>query len=190
MKSRFDAVEAERYRQQYASWGSDLADRVHTSRLLGQEASLVLHGGGNTSVKSRGSEIDGKLTDVLWIKGSGWDLEHIEPQGFAACRLEPLRAHCQLPALSDEAKVTGLRAQMLNPGGPTPSVEALLHAYLPGKFVDHTHAGAVLALVDQPDAELHVKAVWGDQANFLPYVMPGFVLARAIVELGIDEASP
>jgi rhamnose utilization protein RhaD (predicted bifunctional aldolase and dehydrogenase)/NAD(P)-dependent dehydrogenase (short-subunit alcohol dehydrogenase family) len=190
MLSRFDAAEAEKHRVQYARWGADLADRVYTSRLLGQDASLVLHGGGNTSVKSRSPDFDGQLADVLWVKGSGWDLGSIEPKGFSLCRLAPLRAYCRLAALSDEAMVAALRSQMLDPSGPTPSVEALLHAHLPGKFVDHTHADAVLAMVDQPDAARRVAEVWGDRAAFLPYVMPGFVLAQRIVELGLDERSP
>jgi rhamnose utilization protein RhaD (predicted bifunctional aldolase and dehydrogenase)/NAD(P)-dependent dehydrogenase (short-subunit alcohol dehydrogenase family) len=190
MLSRFDAAEADSYRARYARWGADVADRVYTSRLLGRDPRLVLHGGGNTSVKSRGQEVDGEPVDVLWVKGSGWDLEHIEPKGFSQCRLAPLRSHCRLPSLTDEAMVAALRSQMLDPSGPTPSVEALLHAHLPGKFVDHTHANAVLALVDQPDAARRVAELWGARALFLPYVAPGFILAQRILELGITEASP
>jgi rhamnose utilization protein RhaD (predicted bifunctional aldolase and dehydrogenase)/NAD(P)-dependent dehydrogenase (short-subunit alcohol dehydrogenase family) len=190
MQSRFDAADAERHRVQYSRWGTDLADRVYTSRLLGQDPSLVLHGGGNTSVKSRSPEVDGQVVDILWVKGSGWDLGSIEPKGFSQCRLAPLRAYCRRPSSSDEEMVTALRSQMLDPNGPTPSVEALLHAHLPGKFVDHTHADAVLAIVDQPDAARRVVELWGERASFLPYVAPGFVLAQRILELGIDESSP
>jgi rhamnose utilization protein RhaD (predicted bifunctional aldolase and dehydrogenase)/NAD(P)-dependent dehydrogenase (short-subunit alcohol dehydrogenase family) len=190
MQSRFDAAEAERYRIQYSQWGADLADRVYTSRLLGRDPALVLHGGGNTSVKSRSTEVDGQPVPVLWVKGSGWDLGSIEPKGFAQCRLAPLRSYCKLPSLSDEAMVAALRSQMLDPGGPVPSVEALLHAHLPGKFVDHTHADAVLAIVDQPDAARRVAELWGERASFMPYVAPGFVLAQRIFELGIDESAP
>lgn len=190
MKSRYDAAEAEKFRHQYSSFGVDLADRVYTSRLLGREPALVLHGGGNTSVKSRATEVDGRSVDVLWVKGSGWDLEHIEPQGFSECRLEPLRTYCRLPSMTDAAMVSALRSQMLQPSGPTPSVEALLHAHLPGKFVDHTHAVAVLSVVDQPDAAARIRELWGADACYLPYVMPGFVLAKGVQELGIDESSP
>ncbi|HVZ36493.1 MAG TPA: class II aldolase/adducin family protein, partial [Polyangiaceae bacterium] len=190
MESRFDAAEAARHRSQYSSWGVDLADRVYTSRLLGRNPALVLHGGGNTSVKSRAQEVDGKPVDVLWVKGSGGDLGNIEPRGFSLCRLEPLRSYCRLPSLSDEAMVAALRSQMLDPSGPTPSVEALLHAYLPGKFVDHTHASAVLAVVDQPDGAERAREIWGDRATYLPYVAPGFVLARRVGELGLTESSP
>ncbi len=161
----------------------DLALRVYTSRLLGREPSLVLHGGGNTSVKTRAREYTGRVVECLCVKGSGWDLASIEPVGFPACRLEPLIELCQLAELSDDDMVKALRSQMLDPTGPTPSVEALLHAYLPAKFVDHTHADAVLALVDQPDAETHVRRVWGRDALFVPYIMPGFVLLRRVVEL-------
>ena len=190
MESLYDATEAERQRAQYAAWGADLSDRVYTSRLLGRDAALVLHGGGNTSVKSRAREVDGKAVDVLWVKGSGWDLGSIEPQGFSQCRLDPLRAYCHLSALTDEAMVAALRSQMLDPSGPTPSVEALLHAHLPGKFVDHTHADAVLAVVDQPDGARRARELWGERAAFLPYVAPGFVLAQRVAELGLDETSP
>ena len=190
MASLYDANEAQRYRNDYAAFGSDLADRVYTSRLLGRDPALVLHGGGNTSVKSRSREVDGKLIDVLWVKGSGWDLGSIEPRGFSHCRLEPLRAYCLLPSLTDEAMVSALRSQMLDPAGPTPSVEALLHAHLPGKFIDHTHADAVLAVVDQPDGGRRARELWGNRAAFLPYVAPGFVLAQRVAELGLNEASP
>lgn len=190
MESLYDAADAERYRAQYAAFGADLADRVYTSRLLGRDPALVLHGGGNTSVKSRAREVDGKAVDVLWVKGSGWDLGSIEPPGFSQCRLEPLRAYCHLSALTDEAMVAALRSQMLDPSGPTPSVEALLHAHLPGKFIDHTHADAVLAVVDQPDGARRARELWGDRAAFLPYVPPGFVLAQRVAELGLDETSP
>ncbi len=171
-----------------ASGALDLARRVHTSRLLGADPSLVLHGGGNTSVKTVAREVDGTPVEVLYVKGSGWDLATIEAAGFAACRLAPLRRLCALETLSDEAMVTALRAQMLDPAGPTPSVEALLHAFLPGKFVDHTHADAVLALLDQPDAAAIARAVWGDDFLFVPYVMPGFALAAQVAALGADLA--
>jgi rhamnose utilization protein RhaD (predicted bifunctional aldolase and dehydrogenase)/NAD(P)-dependent dehydrogenase (short-subunit alcohol dehydrogenase family) len=165
-------------------FGSDLARRVYTSRLLGQEPALVLHGGGNTSVKSSAREITGEETRVLYVKGSGWDLATIEPEGFPACRIQPLLRCLGLASMSDDDMVRALRSQMLDPASPTPSVEALLHAYLPGRFVDHTHANAVLAVVDQPDGARHAREVWGDGLLLLPYVMPGFVLARKVAELG------
>lgn len=184
MKSRYDARDARAATERYAASGEDLALRVYTSRLLGSEPSLVLHGGGNTSVKSRAQEIDGTEREVLFVKGSGWDLASIEPRGFPACRLDALVRLCELPALSDEDMVKGLKSQMLDPSSPTPSVEALLHAFLSEKFVDHTHADAVLAVVDRPDGKQRAEDIWGAELVFVPYVMPGFVLARAIVEIG------
>jgi rhamnulose-1-phosphate aldolase/alcohol dehydrogenase len=188
MRSRYDAAEAARLVHELGDrWGEDLALRVYTSRLLGSDPSLVLHGGGNTSVKTVRRELTGEPVEVLHVKGSGGDLARIGPEGFPACRLVPLRCLCRLESLSDEEMVRALRSQMLDPTSPTPSVEALLHAFLPGKFVDHTHADAVLALQDQPRAAGIAAEVWGDRYLFVPYVMPGFVLARRVVELGGDR---
>ncbi len=184
MDSLYDAAEAQRYLDKYAAkYGEDLALRVYTSRLLGQDASLVLHGGGNTSVKSKVTELLGETTDVLYVKGSGWDLGSIEPKGFPACRLAHLRRCCERSTMTDEEMVAQLRGQMIDPSSPTPSVEALLHAYLPAKFVDHTHADAVLSLVDQPNSAELVEKVYGPDALLVPYVMPGFILARRIAEV-------
>ncbi len=189
MQSRFAESEAAEFVEKYApAHGEDLALRVYTSRLLGRDPSLVLHGGGNTSVKSRAAELTGERVEVLYVKGSGWDLERIEPAGFPACRLDALRRQCRLPELSDQDMVKGLRSQMLDPASPTPSVEALLHAFLPQKFVDHTHASAVLTLVDQPNGAELAHEAWGSGVLFVPYVMPGFVLAQRIVELEAELA--
>src|SRR5215471_10911929 len=185
MRSRWnDADASEAVRLWGPRFGEDLALRVYTSRLLGREPSLVLHGGGNTSAKGRAHEISGATTDVIWVKGSGWDLASIEPEGFPACRMEPLLACLALEKLSDEDMVKALKSQMLDPTSPAPSVEALLHAFLPGKVVDHTHADAVLAVVDQPDGAARAREVWGEDVLLVPYVMPGFLLARRVAELG------
>jgi rhamnose utilization protein RhaD (predicted bifunctional aldolase and dehydrogenase)/NAD(P)-dependent dehydrogenase (short-subunit alcohol dehydrogenase family) len=185
MRSRWTEEEARAALERWAARSSeDLALRVYTSRLLGDEPSLVLHGGGNTSVKSTAREVTGGEVRVLYVKGSGWDLSSIEPEGFPACRIEPLLRCLALTELSDDAMVRALRSQMLDPSSPTPSVEALLHAFLPGKFVDHTHANAVLAVVDQPDGQRRAQEIWGDDVLFVPYVMPGFALARKVAELG------
>ena len=184
MESLYDEEEAAEHVQRYAKrWGEDLALRVYTSRLLGGDASLVLHGGGNTSVKSKVTELLGDATDVLYVKGSGSDLATIEPAQFPACRMRHLLRMCELPAMTDEQMVAELRGNMIDPASPTPSVEALLHAYLPAKFVDHAHADAVLSLVDQPNSAELVREVYGDEALFVPYVMPGFLLARRVAEL-------
>lgn len=187
MKSRWAKDEARRALDRWGPlWGEDLALRVYTSRLLGSDGALVLHGGGNTSVKSTGREITGEDVPVVYVKGSGWDLATIEPQAFPACRLAALLRCLSLATLEDDAMVKALRSQMLDPTSPTPSVEALLHAFLPAKFVDHTHADAVLTVVDQPDGASRARDVWGDDLVLVPYVMPGFALARAVADLG-DE---
>jgi rhamnose utilization protein RhaD (predicted bifunctional aldolase and dehydrogenase)/NAD(P)-dependent dehydrogenase (short-subunit alcohol dehydrogenase family) len=192
MRTAYDDSEARRLIEHYGPrFGEDLALRIYTSRLLGREPALVLHGGGNTSLKTTCPEITGERVPVLFVKGSGCDLATIGPEGFPACRLEPLRRTLELSSLSDADAVRAVRSQMLDPSLPTPSVEALLHAWLPAKFVDHTHPDAVLALVDQPDAEARAREVWGDGMLFVPYAMPGFVLARRIAKLGsaLERAS-
>jgi rhamnose utilization protein RhaD (predicted bifunctional aldolase and dehydrogenase) len=185
MRSKWnDADAADALRQWGPRFGEVLALRVYSSRLLGREPSLVLHGGGNTSAKGIAREISGAEASVLWVKGSGWDLAAIEPEGFPACRMDPLLACLSLERLTDEDMVKALRSQMLDPTSPAPSVEALLHAFLPGRVVDHTHADAVLAVVDQPDGAARAREVWGTEVLLVPYVMPGFLLARRVAELG------
>lgn len=184
MESRYRPAEAAQFVEKYGpKYGEDLALRVYTSRLLGQDPALCLHGGGNTSVKTRVTELVGDTVDVLYVKGSGWDLAKIEPEGFPACRLDKLRRLCDLERMTDEQMVAQLRSQMLDPSSPTPSVEALLHALLPAKYIDHSHADAVLAVVDQPGSPQLVREVFGDRALFVPYVMPGFALARKVADV-------
>lgn len=167
-----------------------LAQRVYTSRLLGRDHDLVLHGGGNTSVKIRERNVFGEEEDILYVKGSGWDLETIEPQGFAPLRLERVVRLSTLPALSDTRMVQELRAAMTDPSAPAPSVETILHAILPFPFVDHTHADALLAITNTADGEQRVREMYGDRVVVLPYVMPGFDLARAAAERFPREAGP
>src|SRR6266403_747926 len=157
----------------------DVALRIYSSRLLGQEPSLVLHGGGNTSVKTTETDLFGTKTPVLRIKGSGWDLAAIEPIGLPAVRLEPLLRLEQLEQLTDEAMVNYLRGCLMDSSAPTPSVETLLHAFLPHKYIDHSHALAVLAVVDQTDGENLAHQAFGNRVGYVPYVMPGFSLAKA-----------
>jgi rhamnulose-1-phosphate aldolase/alcohol dehydrogenase len=157
----------------------DVALRIYSSRLLGQEPHLVLHGGGNTSVKTTETDLFGMETTVLRIKGSGWDLASIEPAGLPAVRLEGLLKLEQLEQLSDEAMVNYLRGCLMDSSAPTPSVETLLHAFLPHKYIDHSHALAVLAVVDQEDGENLARQVFGDRVGYVSYIMPGFSLAKA-----------
>ncbi len=180
MESRWNDAEAEALVARYAQQGvpRDLALRVYSSRLLGQDPRLVLHGGGNTSVKLRVLDLLGDEVEAICVKGSGWDLANIEPAGLPALRLAPLLRLRALDRLTDEDMVRVQRANLLDPGAPNPSVETLLHAFLPAKFVDHTHANAVLSLVDQPDGERICREVYDGRFGIVPYVMPGFELAK------------
>ena len=165
-----------------AKYQGDLGLRVYTSRLLGRDRSLVLHGGGNTSVKIPEKNLFGEDQTVLYVKGSGWDLETIEPQGFSPVRLERVLKLVRLAALSDPEMVNQLETNVLRAGAPRPSVETLLHALLPYRFVDHTHADAVLALSVAPEGEKRVREVYGEHCVIVPYRMPGFELARHCAE--------
>ncbi|MCH7602891.1 MAG: bifunctional aldolase/short-chain dehydrogenase [Planctomycetes bacterium] len=159
----------------------DVAELVYASRLLGRDERLVLHGGGNTSVKTTALDATGSEINVLCVKGSGWDLADIEPEGLPAVRLEPLCAVAEVDTLSDEAMVNAQRCNLLDSSSPTPSVETLVHATLPYKFVLHTHANSLLSLTDQADGEALCRAVYGDIVTVIPYIMPGFDLAKAVM---------
>ena len=178
MLSRYDDAEAARFVREATGIDELLALRTYTARLLGADPSLVLHGGGNTSVKAKAQTLFGDTVDVLYVKGSGWDLATIEPPGHPAVRLAPLHEARRLPSMSDEDMVNLLRTNLLLASAPTPSVETLLHAYLPARFIDHTHADADLALADQPDGEDICRRVYGKGLVWVPYVMPGFALAK------------
>ncbi|MDQ6671371.1 MAG: bifunctional aldolase/short-chain dehydrogenase, partial [Chloroflexota bacterium] len=132
----------------------------------------------------------GDEEDILYVKGSGWDLETIEPAGFAPVRLEPVRRLATLDRLSDPRMVQELRAAMTDPGAPTPSVETILHAILPHRFVDHTHADALLAITNTSDGEQRVRDIYADSVVVVPYVMPGFDLARVAAERFSDQSGP
>lgn len=161
----------------------DLALRTYTTRLLGGDPRLVQHGGGNTSVKTVMRDPGGETTKVLCVKGSGWDMATIEPPGLPAVRLAPLLKLAGLKALSDEEMVAIQRGNLLDSAAPNPSVETLLHAFIPHKFVDHTHANAVLALCDRPDGMELCRKIYGSRAAVVPYVMPGFALALKAKEV-------
>jgi rhamnose utilization protein RhaD (predicted bifunctional aldolase and dehydrogenase)/NAD(P)-dependent dehydrogenase (short-subunit alcohol dehydrogenase family) len=179
MKSGWVESEAQAAIDRYAAAGVDLALRVYTTRLLGRDPKLVLHGGGNTSVKTTLPDLLGEPVAVLCVKGSGSDMAAIEPTGLPAVRLDRLRKLRARAALSDEEMVRVQRENLLDPMAPNPSVETLLHAFLPHKFVDHTHANAILSLVDQPDGEAICAEVYDGRMSVVPYVMPGFALAQA-----------
>ncbi len=186
MKNLWNDAEAEALVEAYAKKGvtRELALRVYTTRLLGGEPRLVLHGGGNTSAKMRVKDLIGDEWDVLCVKGSGWDMAVIEPQGLPAVKMGALLKARSLDALSDEDMVTLQRANLIDPSSPNPSVETLLHAFLPHKFVDHTHSTAVLAIVDQgKNSEALIRKVFGAKMGYVPYIKPGFDLAKAAAEV-------
>src|SRR5664279_2387138 len=185
MDSGWSDKDAQDFVTRYAAKGvnEDVALRTYTTRLLGSDPRLVLHGGGNTSVKTVMKDMLGADVEVICIKGSGWDMGSIEPAGLPAVRLEPLRKLRALPKLSDEDMVKFQRINLLDSASPNPSVETLLHAFLPHKFIDHTHSTAVLALTDQPDGEAVVREVYGDKVAYVPYTIPGFALAKSVADV-------
>jgi rhamnose utilization protein RhaD (predicted bifunctional aldolase and dehydrogenase)/NAD(P)-dependent dehydrogenase (short-subunit alcohol dehydrogenase family) len=180
MESRYlDSEAARAVAERSADVSELLALRTYTARLLGAEESLVLHGGGNTSVKSHAKTIFGETVPVIHVKGSGWDLATIEPPGHPAVRMGALEQLLLLPSMTDEQMVNEMRLALLDASAPTPSVETLLHAALPARFIDHTHADAILAVADQDDGEKICREVFGERLLWVPYVMPGFGLAKA-----------
>ncbi|MEO5371243.1 MAG: bifunctional aldolase/short-chain dehydrogenase [Magnetococcus sp. DMHC-1] len=180
MDNRWSEQEAAECRHTWGSrWGEPLALRTYASRLLGQNEQLVLHGGGNTSVKTTLPDLLGQERPVLFVKGSGLDLATISPAGHVGLELAFLQQLRQLPALADGAMLNVLRTHALDADAPAPSIEALLHAFLPPRYIDHTHADAILALTNRTDALQAIQAALGDAVIILPYVHPGFALAKA-----------
>jgi len=168
-----------------------LEQRVYTSRLQGADPSLVLHGGGNTSVKVIEKNLFGEDETILYVKGSGWDLATIETAGFAPCRLDYLLKLAELEQLSDTDMARELKLSMTNPSAPAPSVEAILHALLPHTFVDHTHADAIITLTNSVNGEKQIREIFdADSMIIVPYVMPGFKLVRAVAELYRAHVTP
>lgn len=183
MKNLWDPAEAKKY-------PTELEQRVYSSRLLGQDPTLVLHGGGNTSVKITEENVVGEREDILYIKGSGWDLQTIEADGFAPVRMAHLLKLARAKALSDPQMINELATQITRANAPAPSVETILHAVLPHKFVDHTHADAVLAITNTANGEERVREIYGKDVVIVPYIMPGFNLARACAQKFEMEAKP
>ncbi len=185
MKNNWSNNESRKYISKYKKLGhsEDLALRVYTSRLLGRNSELVLHGGGNTSVKTTIKDIDGKNYDVLCVKGSGWDMAEIEPEGLPAVKLKPLLSLKNKKYLSDEDMVAYQKRNLIDIKSPNPSVETFLHAFLPFKFVDHTHSDAIMNVTNRPDGLKFSKKIFGKKVSIVPYVMPGFGLAKKINEV-------
>ncbi|MED5456474.1 MAG: class II aldolase/adducin family protein, partial [Verrucomicrobiota bacterium] len=174
MKSLWNDNDAKKFNK------SLLSKRVYTSRLLGQNSDLVLHGGGNTSVKIRKKDFFGNSADYLYVKGSGCDLETIEEKDFSGCKMSTLLKLSDLDLLSDTEMVNQCRSSMIDPNSSNPSIEALVHAVIPYRFVDHTHADAILSLTNSPNGKQNIIEVFGDKVIIVPYVMPGFDLAKEV----------
>ena len=185
MKNDWSNSEAKKYINKYRNLGhsKDMALRVYTTRLLGRNRELVLHGGGNTSVKTSTKDIDGKNYDVLCVKGSGWDMAEIEPEGLPAVKLNPLLALKNKKYLSDEDMVAFQKRNLINIKSPNPSVETFLHAFLPFKFVDHTHSDAIMNVTNRLNGKDLCKKIFGPKVSIVPYIMPGFGLAQKINEV-------
>jgi rhamnulose-1-phosphate aldolase/alcohol dehydrogenase len=183
MKSRWTKTGAREAIDRFGEHhGEDLALRLYTSRLIGSDPDLVLHGGGNTSLKAPRTTLLGDRVDVLFVKGSGAPLDTVGPRDLPGLDLARLRRLRRLESLSDGEMFNQLRTHLLEASSPNPSVETLLHAFLPHRFVDHSHADAVLALTNQPEGEALVREALGERVVVVPYIMPGLPLAKAVAE--------
>ncbi len=183
MKNRYAKAKAQKIVDHYPDFPKEMGLRVYTSRLIGQEEDLVLHGGGNTSAKAEVTNILGEKQNVIFVKGSGWDLGSIEPAGLPGLDLDNLQKLRILDHLSDEDMVNQFRVNLLDATSPNPSIETLVHAFLPHTFIDHTHADAIVTLTNQPDCEPLLREALGDKIGILPFIMPGFPLAQAVIDL-------
>lgn len=182
MKNLWSDIESSKFE-------GDLALRVYTSRLLGQDTSLVLHGGGNTSVKITETNLVGEEEEILYVKGSGWDLVSIEKSGFSPVRMTHMLKLAELESLSDPQMVNELKTQLTDSLSPAPSVETILHAILPFKYVDHTHADAIVTITNTLNGEEIICEIYGDRIVVIPYIMPGFDLAIAVNRIFSEQAT-
>ena len=184
MKNNWSEHAAKQFIKKYTARGCTeaLALRVYTTQLLGKNPKLVLHGGGNSSVKTEVKDIDSKTYKVLCVKGSGWDMGDIEPEGLPAVKLDPLLRMVNRKNLSDEDMVNFQKRNLLDIKSPNPSVETFLHAFLPHMFVDHTHADAILDITNRPDGLKQCRKIFGPKVGYVPYIMPGFLLAKKVYE--------
>ncbi|MEP4987039.1 MAG: class II aldolase/adducin family protein, partial [Paracoccaceae bacterium] len=164
MKSRWSDAQFQAVLQEAEKNGQnlDLATRVYTTRLLGSDPELVLHGGGNTSVKTTMHSMDGTAIEAICVKGSGWDMGTIQAPGLPALELAPLRDLAKLDAMTDIEMVREQRRLLLDPSSPNPSVEAILHALIPAKHVDHTHANVIVGITNQPGGEALTRELFPD----------------------------
>ena len=189
MKNNWSDKEESKYIMHYKKLGynSDIAIRVYSTRLLGRNQELVIHGGGNTSVKTKVRDIDSKKCEVLCIKGSGWDMADIEPDGLPAVKLSPLIQFKNRKYLKDNDMVACQKRNLINTNSPNPSVETFVHAFLPHKYVDHTHSNAIVTLTNRTDGKNLCKKIFGPKVGIVPYVMPGFELAKKAYDIYIHN---
>ncbi len=180
MKNEWKESLAKKYIKEYQlkNVSKDLALRIYSTHLLGNNPELVLHGGGNTSVKSIKKNLFGNDNDVIFVKGSGWDMSDLNERGLPGLYLDPLIKTLSLKNMNDEKMVNYLRSNLLDSNSPNPSIETLLHAYLPFKYVDHTHSNAILSLVNLDNSKEILNKIYKDKIAIVPYVMPGFELAK------------
>ena len=155
-----------------------VAQLLAASRAIGADESLVLWGGGNASVKAEATDFRGRSIQALYVKGSGSDLRTLERKNLAVLDLGAILELRRRKAMADGDMVAYLAQAMLEPG-PRGSIETLLHAFLPPKFILHTHADASAALVDNLHAAKHLAACWGTKVALVPYQRPGFALSLA-----------
>ena len=172
MKSLWNNKIARQYISEYKkkNINEDLALRIYTTHLLGKNPKLVLHGGGNSSVKSVGKNLYEKNVNLIYVKGSGWDMSNLNEDGMPGLDLDPLLETIKLNKLNDKDMVNCLRSNLINANSPNPSVETLLHAYLPFKFVDHTHSNAFLSILNQPNSQVLIKKIFGKKIGIVPYI--------------------
>jgi rhamnose utilization protein RhaD (predicted bifunctional aldolase and dehydrogenase)/NAD(P)-dependent dehydrogenase (short-subunit alcohol dehydrogenase family) len=181
MQNRWSDDKATQFVEKYGErWGQDLAIGLYATALIGSEDKLVLHGGGNSSVKTVHTNLLGEQLDAIYVKASGYNMAHMEPNGYTGLDLSYLKKLRPLSDISDEDMVNQFRTHMLDARAATPSIETLVHAFIPGKFVDHTHPDAILALTNQQDGETLVREALGEQIAIIEYVPPGFKLAKAV----------
>ena len=180
MKNLWKNNESLSYIKYYKNFNvsKDLALRIYTTHLLGGEKELVLHGGGNTSVKTNYKNIFGEEDRVIYVKGSGWDMSNLTHKGMPGLNINPLLKTLSLNKLNDDNMVNYLRSNLIDSNAPNPSVETLLHAYLPHKYVDHTHSNAFLSLVNLENSKQLCQKLFKQKLGIVPYVMPGFELAK------------
>ena len=191
MKNLWNEKRAKKYTLDYAKLGisEDLALRIYTTHLLGLEKKLVLHGGGNTSVKSLGQDTFNKKRNIMYVKGSGWDMSNLNHLGMPGLYLDPLLRTLELKHMSDEKMVNYLRSNLLDSNSPNPSVETLLHAFLPHKYVDHSHSNAILSLINLKESKTLIKKIFGNKLALVSYIRPGFDLAKLCYEIYLNNKS-